>query len=117
MANRSWRSPETTRTGPTQEELQWAFAEATKEAVGVAPGWFRAWPTADERWSAVNIRAATQLIVNHSREDERHPNSWTVRAYFGGHSVELRVGPYDTKAHASLVAHAILKVAYPDSAG
>ncbi len=62
-----------TRTGPTPEEMQWALAEASKEAVGVAPGWFRAWPTADERWSAVNVRSATQVIVNHSREDERHP--------------------------------------------
>ena len=94
------------------EELRWALAEADKEVVAVAPGWFRAWPTGDERWSAVNVRAATQVIVNHSREDDRHPDSWTVRALFGGHAVELRVGPYETKAHAILVAHAVLSLAY-----
>jgi hypothetical protein len=104
-----------TRTGPAPEELQWAIAEAGREAVAVAPGWFRAWPTADEEWSAVNIRAATQLIVDHGREHERHPNSWTVRAHFGGHSVELRVGPYETKARASLVAQAVLRVAYREA--
>jgi hypothetical protein len=103
------------RTGPTPEELQWALAEASKEALGVAPGWFRAWPTADERWSAVNVRSATQVIVNHSREDERQPNSWTVRAIFGVHAVELRVGPYETKGQATLVAHAILTVAYRET--
>jgi hypothetical protein len=104
-----------TRGGPTPDELQWALAEASKEAVGVAPGWFRAWPTGDEKWSVVNVRSATQIIVNRSREDDQHPNSWTVRAHFGGHTVELRVGPYDTKAHASLVAQAILKVAYREA--
>jgi hypothetical protein len=26
--------------------------------------------------------------------------------------VELHVGPYDTKAHAVLVAHAVLSIAY-----
>ena len=92
--------------------MQWALAEASAEALSVAPGWFRAWPTADERWSAVNVRAATQVIVNHSREDGRHPNSWTVRALFGGHAVELHVGPYETKEEATLVAHAILTLAY-----
>lgn len=101
-----------TRTGPTPEELQWALAEASKECVPVAPGWFRAWPTGTEKWSAVNVRSATQIIVNHSREDDRHPDSWAVRAYFGGHHVELRLGPYETKAAASLVAQAVLKVAY-----
>ena len=99
-------------TAPAPEELQWAVAEASKEALSVAPGWFRAWPSGDERWSVVNVRAATQVIVNHSREDDRHPDSWTVRALFGGHAVELRVGPYETKAHAILVAHAVLSLAY-----
>jgi hypothetical protein len=99
-------------TAPAPEELQWALAEASKEALSVAPGWFRAWPSGDERWSVVNVRAATQVIVNHSREDDRHPDSWTVRALFGGHAVELRVGPYETKAHAILVAHAVLSLAY-----
>jgi hypothetical protein len=94
--------------------MQWALAEARCEALSVAPGWFRAWPTADEKWSAVNVRAATQVIVNHSREDDRHPNSWTVRALFGGHAVELHVGPYESKAEAVLVAHAILSVAHRD---
>jgi hypothetical protein len=103
-----------TRVAPSPAEMQWAFDEASKETIGVAPGWFRAWPTADEKWSVVNIRSATQLIVNHSREDDRHPNSWTVRALFGGHAVELRVGPYDTKAEATLVAHAVLSVAYAE---
>jgi hypothetical protein len=99
-------------TAPAPEELQWALAEASKEALSVAPGWFRAWPSGDERWSVVNVRSATQVIVNHSREDDRHPDSWTVRALFGGHAVELRVGPYETKAHAILVAHAVLSLAY-----
>ena len=94
------------------EELQWALAEAGKEVVAVAPGWFRAWPKGDEKWSAVNVRSATQLIVNHSREDERHPNSWTVRAMFADKAVELRVGPYDNKAQAIWVAHAILSLAF-----
>ncbi|GAA0509267.1 hypothetical protein Ade02nite_62800 [Paractinoplanes deccanensis] len=98
----------------TPEQMEWALAEAGKEALAVAPGWFRAWPTADEKWSAVNIRSATQVIVNRSREDDRHPNSWTVRALFGNHAVELRVGPYDVKDHAVLVAHAVLSVAYRD---
>jgi hypothetical protein len=96
------------------EELQWALAEAGKEAVAVAPGWFRAWPTGDEKWSVVNVRGASQVIVNHSREDERHPHSWTVRALFGDKAVELRVGPYDTKAHAIWVAHAVLSLAFGD---
>src|SRR3954467_6396550 len=104
----------TQAAAPSAEEMQWAFAEANKEVVPVAPGWFRAWPTADEKWSVVNIRSATQLIVNHSREDDRHPNSWTVRALFGGHAVELRVGPYDTKSEAMLGAHAVLAVASGD---
>ena len=84
-----------TRTDPAPEDMRWALAEASKEALAVAPGWFRAWPFGDEKWSAVNVRSATQIIVNHSREDDRHPNSWTVRAHFGGHAVELlrRVGP------------------------
>jgi hypothetical protein len=103
-----------TRTAPSAEEMQWAYAEASKEALGVAPGWARAWPTADEKWSVVNVRGASQIIVNHSREDDRHPNSWTVRALFGTHAVELRVGPYDSKAEAMLVAHAILTVAHTD---
>jgi hypothetical protein len=99
---------------PAVEDTQWALAEARKEALAVAPGWFRAWPTGGEKWSAVNVRGATQVIVNHSREDERHPDSWTVRALFGGHAVELRVGPYDSKNEAILVAHAVLKVAFDD---
>jgi hypothetical protein len=105
-----------TRAGPSAEQMEWALEEASKEAVAVAPGWFRAWPTADEKWSVVNIRAATQVIVNHSREDDRHPNSWTVRALFGPRAVELRVGPYDSKTHAMLVAHAVLSVAYAGGA-
>jgi hypothetical protein len=104
-----------THVAPSPTEVQWAFDEANKEAVGVAPGWFRAWPTADEKWSVVNVRSATQVIVNHSREDDRHPNSWTVRALFGSHAVELRVGPYDTKAEATLVAKAVLSVAYAEN--
>ena len=88
------------------------MTEASKEALSVAPGWFRAWPSGDERWSAVNVRAATQVIVNHSREDDRHPDSWTVRALFGSHAVELRLGPYETKGHAILVAHAVLSKAH-----
>lgn len=94
------------------EERQWALSEAAKEAVAVAPGWFRAWPKGDEKWSVVNVRVATQVIVNHSREDERHPNSWTVRALFADKVVELRVGPYDNKTHAIWVAHAILSLAF-----
>ena len=102
-----------TRVVPAPEQLQWALAEARKEALAVAPGWFRAWPpTADEKWSAVNVQSASQIIVNHSREDDRHPNSWTVRALFGSHAVELRVGPYDSKDQAILVAHAVLSLAY-----
>src|SRR5690349_23229468 len=97
---------------PSPEETQWALAEASGQALTVAPGWFRAWPKGDDKWSVVNVRSATQVIVNHSREDDRHPNSWTVRAVFGTHAVELRLGPYETKAHASLVAQAVLKVAY-----
>src|SRR3954465_3760096 len=94
----------TQAAAPSAEEMQWAFAEANKEVVPVAPGWFRAWPPADEKGSGVNARGATQVLVNHSREDDRHPNSWTVRALFGTHAVELRVGPYDTKTEAVLVA-------------
>jgi hypothetical protein len=94
------------------EDTQWALAEARKEALAVAPGWFRAWPTGGQKWSAVNVRAASQVIVNHSREDERHPDSWTVRALYGAHAVELRVGPYDSKTQAILVAHAVLSVAF-----
>ncbi len=105
-----------TRTDPAPEDMRWALAEASKEALAVAPGWFRAWPFGDEKWSAVNVRAATQVIVNHSREDDRHPNSWTVRAHFGGHAVELRLGPYDSKEQAVLVAHAVLSVAYKENA-
>ncbi|WP_433297315.1 hypothetical protein ACQP2F_40720 [Actinoplanes sp. CA-030573] len=104
-----------TRAAPTPEQMQWALSEASHEALAVAPGWFRAWPTADERWSAVNIRGATQVIVNHSREDDRHPNSWTVRALFGTHAVELHVGPYDNKVDAVLVAHAVLNIAFRDT--
>jgi hypothetical protein len=96
------------------DDTQWALAEAHQGALAVAPGWFRAWPTGDERWSAVNVRAASQVIVNHSREDDRHPDSWTVRAVFGTHAVELRVGPYDSKSHAILVAQAVLNVAFVD---
>jgi hypothetical protein len=99
------------------EELQWALSEASREAVAVAPGWFRAWPTGDEKWSVVNIRGASQVIVNHSREDGQHPHSWTVRALFGGKAVELRVGPYDNKAHAIWVAHAVLSLAFGDQPG
>jgi hypothetical protein len=104
-----------TRVAPSTTEMQWAFDEASKEAVAVAPGWFRAWPTAGQKWSVVNVRSATQMIVNHSREDDRHPNSWTVRALFGSHAVELRVGPYDTKEEAALVAQAVLSVAYAEN--
>ena len=103
-----------TRVEPAPEDLQWALAEASKQALAVAPGWFRAWPFADEKWSAVNVRGASQVIVNHSREDERHPNSWTVRAMFGTQHVELHLGPYDSKDQAILVAHAVLSVAYQD---
>ena len=103
-----------TRVEPAPEAKQWALAEASKEALAVAPGWFRAWPFGDEKWSAVNVRGASQVIVNHSREDDRHPDSWTVRALFGTHAVELRVGPYDSKDQAILVAHAILSVAFRD---
>jgi len=102
-------------TAPAPEELQWAMAEAGREALSVAPGWFRAWPSGDERWSVVNVRAATQVIVNHSREDDRHPDNWTVRALFGGHAVELRLGPYESKAQAILVAHAVLSLAYHET--
>ena len=94
------------------EELEWALAEAGKEAVAGVPGWFRAWPAGDEKWSVVNIRGATQVIVNHSREDERHPNNWTVRALFGDKAVELRVGPYESRAQAMWVAHAVLSLAF-----
>ena len=104
-----------TTRAPAAEEMQWAYAEASKEAVGVAPGWFRAWSKADEAWAVVNVRSATQVIVNHSREDGRHPNSWTVRAVFATHTVELRLGPYDSKARATLVAHAVLAVAYGEA--
>jgi hypothetical protein len=104
----------TQRVAPSTTEMQWAFDEANNEAVAVAPGWFRAWPTAGQKWSVVNVRSATQMIVNHSREDDRHPNSWTVRALFGSHAVELRVGPYDTKEEATLVAQAVLSVAYAE---
>lgn len=103
------------RAAPTPEQMQWALSEASHEALAVAPGWFRAWPTADEKWSAVNIRGATQVIVNHSREDDRHPNSWTVRAVFGTHAVELHVGPYDNKVDAVLVAHAVLNIAFREN--
>ena len=101
-----------TRAAPSPEELDWALGGPRQEALAVAPGWFRAWPTADEKWSVVNVRSATQVIVNHSREDDRHPDSWTVRAVFGAKAVELKVGPYDSKRHAMLVAHAVLSVAY-----
>ena len=101
-----------TNGAPSPEEMQWALAEASAEALAVAPGWFRAWPTASQKWSAINVRSSTQLIVNHSREDERHPNSWTVRALFGTHAVELHVGPYESRVQAVLVAHAILTLAY-----
>jgi hypothetical protein len=101
-----------TTQAPVAEDTQWAIAEARKEALAVAPGWFRAWPTGGQKWSAVNVRAASQVIVNHSREDDRHPDSWTVRALFGPHAVELRFGPYDSKGHAILVAHAVLSVAF-----
>jgi hypothetical protein len=97
---------------PAPEELQWAMAEAQNEVVPVAAGWFRAWPTADEKWSVVNLRAATQLIVNHSREDGRHPDSWTVRALFGDKAVELRVGPYNERWQAILVAQALMSLAF-----
>ena len=94
------------------EELQWALAEAGREAVAAAPGWFRAWPHGDTKWSVVNIRGASQVIVNHSREDGRHPNAWTVRALFGDKAVELRVGPYDNQAQAIRVALAVLSLAF-----
>jgi hypothetical protein len=103
-----------TTQAPAAEETQWALAEAHKEALAVAPGWFRAWPKGGEKWSAVNVRAASQVIVNHSREDDRHPDSWTVRALFGSHAVELRFGPYDSKNQAILVAHAVLSVAFAE---
>lgn len=101
---------------PRPEDLQWAMAEASKEAL-LAPGWFRAWPTADERWAVVNLNAATQLIVNQSREDELHPHAWTVRALFGEKAVELHVGPYENRAEAILVAHAILSRAFRHTEG
>ncbi|MFF5293585.1 hypothetical protein [Paractinoplanes globisporus] len=101
-----------TRPAPSAEEMHWAITEASSEALAVAPGWFRAWPTGSTKWSAVNIRSATQVIVNHSREDDRHPDSWTVRALFGAHAVELHVGPYESKTEAVLVAHAVLTIAY-----
>jgi hypothetical protein len=94
------------------EELEWALTEAQREAMAIAPGFFRAWPTSDEKWAVVNVRACTQIIVNHSREDGRHPNSWTVRALFGDKAVELRVGPYETKDQAIWVANAVLKLAF-----
>jgi hypothetical protein len=94
------------------EELQWAMAEAQNEIVPVAAGWFRAWPTGGEKWSVVNVRAATQLIVNHSREDGRHPDSWTVRALFGEKHVEFRVGPYTERWRAILVAQALMSIAF-----
>lgn len=99
---------------PRPEDLQWAMAEASRDALSVAPGWFRAWPTGDERWAVVNIRGASQLIVNQSREDGRHPHAWTVRALFGDKSVELHVGPYEERAEAILVAHAILSRAFAE---
>jgi len=101
-----------TQVPAAEEETKWALAEARKGTLAVAPGWFRAWPTADEKWSAVNLRGASQVIVNHSREDDRHPNCWTIRAVYGDHAVELRVGPYESKKHAILVAHAVLNVAF-----
>jgi hypothetical protein len=94
------------------EDPQWALSEARKEAIPAAPGWFRAWPHGEEKWSVVNIRGASQVIVNHSREDGRHPNAWTVRALFGDKAVELHVGPYDNQAHAIRVAHAVLTLAF-----
>ena len=103
------------RVAPSPEETQWALSEASSEALTVAPGWFRAWPTGGEKWSAVNVRSATQVIVKQSREDDRHPDSWAVRALFGPHAVELHVGPYETKAEAVLVAHAVLTLAYRDT--
>ena len=94
------------------EDLQWALAEAGKEAVAAAPGWFRAWPHGEAKWSVVNIRGASQVIVNHSREDGRHPNAWTVRALFGDKAVELHVGPYDNQTQAIRVAQAVLSLAF-----
>jgi hypothetical protein len=91
-----------------------AHPEAGRESIAVAPGWFRAWPSGDEKWSAVNVRGASQVIVNHSREDDRHPDAWTVRVMFGDKAVELRVGPYDTKAQAIWVAHAVLNMSFGD---
>jgi len=37
-----------------------------------------------------------------------------VRALFGTKAVELRVGPYDNRAQAIWVAHAILSLAFSD---
>ena len=99
---------------PIADELRWALNEAGRESIAVAPGWFRAWPSGDEKWSAVNVRGASQVIVNHSREDDRHPDAWTVRVMFGDKAVELRVGPYDTKAQAIWVAHAVLNMSFGD---
>jgi hypothetical protein len=97
---------------PVPEELEWAVAEAHRELVPGAPGWFRSWPRGDEKWAAVNVRGASQVIVNHSREDDRHPNRWTVRALFGDKAVELRLGPYESQTRAIWVARAVLNLAF-----
>ena len=99
---------------PTPDEREWALAEAHRESLGLPPGWFRAWPFGEQKWSVVNVKSATQVIVNHSVEHDRHPDAWTVRALFGTTAVELRFGPYDTKRHAMLVAHAVLTVSYAE---
>jgi hypothetical protein len=96
---------------PIPEELEWAVSEASRQLVPLAPGWFRAWPKGDEKWAAVNIRGCSQVIVNHSREDDRHPNRWTVRAMVGDRAVELRLGPYPSQAQAIWVAQAVLSLA------
>lgn len=97
---------------PVPEELEWAVTEAQRESVPGSPGWFRAWPKGDEKWSAVNVRGATQIVVNLSREDDRHPSSWTVRAIFGEKWVELRLGPYESQTRAIWVARAVLNLAF-----
>jgi hypothetical protein len=95
---------------PAPEDLQWALDEARRGVIPGAAGWFRAWPTGDEKWASVNIRSAAQVIVNHTLVD-RDPNQWTVRAVFGTKAVELHLGPYEDRMRAVLVAHAVLHLA------
>ena len=56
-----------TRAAPSPEELDWALGGPRQEALAVAPGWFRAWPTADEKWSVVNVRSKRHaMLVAHA---------------------------------------------------